>query len=125
MTKQIVTIALLLFLLIGGGFWETDHVSRSFAELETQLEELIELTEREEITEADFRQVKENWYRIRENVEFFINHTDIIEFDYRMAECESCVKYREYQLIHAQLSVMKELSRHIPHMITPSLEHIL
>ncbi len=125
MTKQIFTVVVLLCLLVGGGFWETDYVKRAFCELETELDWLIDLTEREAITETDFRQVKENWYRIREKIEFFLNHTDIIEFDYRMAECESCVKYRKFQPAHAQLFVMKELSRHIPHMITPSIEHIL
>ena len=125
MAKQIVATTLFFLALVGAGIAEIFIVKNNFAVLETQLVEAYEKAEDKTLTAQEYDKVWDEWKNRRECIEYFLNHLDFTEMDFRMAECHAYVAQQDFDSAQAQLDVLIELSRHIPHMLIPTPEHIL
>lgn len=125
MAKQIVATTLFFLALVGAGLAEIFIVKNNFAVLETQLVEAYEKAEDKTLTAQEYDKVWDEWKNRRECIEYFLNHLDFTEMDFRMAECHAYVAQQDFDSAQAQLDVLIELSRHIPHMLIPTPEHIL
>ena len=125
MTKRIVITTLIFLALIGAGLTEIFVVKNHFATLEKQLVAAYEKAENKTLTEQEYDKIWNDWKNRREGVEYFLNHLDFTEMDFRMAECHAYVAQQDFDSAQAQLDVLIELSRHIPHMLIPTPEHIL
>ena len=125
MVKQIVAAAVIFLLLVGLGLTEMFVVRDNFSALEKEFTEMAVKIQEETLTEEEYNLIWEDWKKRRETVEFFLNHTDFAEMDFRMAECHAYIKQGNYQDAAAQADVLTELTRHIPDLLIPTPEHIL
>lgn len=123
--KQIITIAILVVLLVGGGIAECLIVNAAFDKFEEKLTNLWTQAENKSIVYSDFEECLNYWKTTRETIEMFLNHLDITEIDLRLAECKAYIVNKDYTNAMAQLSILLEMAEHIPHMGMPSLEHII
>ena len=110
--------------MIGAGLAEVFVVKHNFGILQKQLEHTYTLAQEEKLTEDDFLVVYDSWQEKREKVEFFLNHTDFAEMNYRMSECLAYVKNQKYEEAMAYMQVLIDICKHLPHQITPTPEHI-
>ena len=125
MVKQIVAAAVIFLLLVGLGLTEMFVVRDNFSALEKEFTEMAVKIQEETLTEEEYNLIWKDWKNRRETVEFFLNHADFAEMDFRMAECHAYIKQGNYQDAAAQVDVLAELARHIPHLLIPTPEHIL
>ncbi len=125
MAKQIIVTTLIFLALVGAGLTEIFVVNNHFTALEEQLVAAYEKAENKTLTEQEYDIIWDDWKNRRECVEYFLNHLDFTEMDFRMAECHAYVAQQDFDSAQAQLDVLIELSRHIPHMLIPTPEHIL
>ena len=124
MIKQMIATVIIFVVMLGAGFAELFVVKTNFDNLKTQLEHNYALAENQTITENDFAMVYNNWKKTREKVEFFLNHTDLGELNYRMSECLAYVKNKKYEEAMAYMQVLIDICEHLPHQIVPTPEHI-
>ncbi|MBE5748049.1 MAG: DUF4363 family protein [Clostridiales bacterium] len=124
MVKQMIAAIIIFAVMLGAGFAELFVVKSNFDNLKTQLEHNYTLAENKTITEKDFDVVYNSWKETREKVEFFLNHTDLAELNYRMSECLSYVKNKKYDEAMAYMQVLIDICEHLPHQIVPTPEHI-
>lgn len=125
MIKQVIATVAIFLALLGAGFAEIFVIKSDFAALEQELTQAYAAAREETLTESQFEDIRDDWKVKRERVEFFLNHLDFTEVDFRMAECGAYVKQRDFASAGAQLEVLIELTRHIPHMLMPTPEHVL
>lgn len=124
MVKQMIATVIIFVVMLGAGFAELFVVQHNFDNLKTQLEHNYTLAENQTITEKDFVVVYNSWKETREKVEFFLNHTDLGELNYRMSECLAYVKNKKYEEAMAYMQVLIDICEHLPHQIVPTPEHI-
>lgn len=125
MVKQMIAAAIIFVFLIGLGITEMFIIRDNFAALQKEFEEMSVKIESETLTEQEYNDVWQDWKNRRETVEYFLNHTDFAEMDFRMSECHAYIRQGNYADAAAQVDVLIELTKHIPHMLIPTPEHIL
>ena len=124
MTKQMIATGIIFLIMIGAGIAEIFVIKNNFGILQNQLEHTYALAQEEKLTEDEFLVVYESWQEKREKVEFFLNHTDFAEINYRMSECLAYVKNKKYDEAMAYMQVLIDICKHLPHQIIPTPEHI-
>ena len=125
MVKTIVTGLIVLLLIISCGVLEVVFISRDYDSLHKQCVEMMDLAEKEKVTEKEFEKFRSDWEDLRETSEIFLPHIDVYELNLRFAEAESYVKQQNYESLHAQLSIIEELLNYVPHLMKPSWKHIV
>ncbi len=125
MVKSIVTGLVVLAIIITCGVLEVVFISKDYNELHTECEKVLELTEQETLTLEQFNQFRDKWYHLRETSEIFLPHMDVYEINLRFAESQAYAEQGDYAQLYAQLCVVEELLRYIPHLMTPNWEHII
>jgi len=125
MVKQMIATIAIFIAMIGAGVFELFSIKNNFASLQRSLENIYTLAEQEVLSEEEYMQVWNEWEETREHIEFFLNHTDFSEINFRMSECYSYVKNKDYDSAMAHIGVLIELTKLIPHQIEPTPEHIL
>ena len=124
MIKQTIATIAIFLIMIGAGFAELFVVKNNFDNLREKLEYTYALAEKQTLTTDEFFEVYDTWQNTREKVEFFLNHTDFAEMNYRMSECLAYVKSKKYDEAMAYMQVLIDICKHLPHQIEPTPEHI-
>ena len=119
-----IATVIIFLIMVGAGLAELFVVKHNFGILQNQLEHTYLLAQQHTIDQDDFEIVYESWQEKREKVEFFLNHTDFAEMNYRMSECLAYVKNQKYEEAMAYMQVLIDICKHLPHQITPTPEHI-
>lgn len=125
MTKTIITGLVVLLVIVACGVLEVVFISQDYNDLHTQCVEMMELAEKQEVTEKQFKEFRDKWVNLRETSEIFLPHLDVYELNLRFAEAESYVKQQDFDALHAQLSIIEELLDYVPHLMKPSWKHIV
>lgn len=125
MVKTIITGLVVLLLIVTCGVLEVVFISRDYNQLHQQCVEIMEYTEKEEVTEKQFQKFRKDWEKLRETSEIFLPHLDVYELNLRFAEAEAYVKNQDYDALNAQLSIIEELLSYVPHLMKPSWKHIV
>ena len=124
MAKQMIATVIIFLIMIGADLAEVFVVKNNFEILQNQLEHTYTLAQQEKLTTDDFLVAYDSWKEKREKVEFFLNHTDLAEINYRMSECLAYVKNKKYDEAMAYMQVLIDICKHLPHQIIPTPEHI-
>lgn len=125
MTKSIVCGIVALALVLGCGITEVVVLSDSYGDLHQQCLGAMEKAEAHTLTEKEFVVFRKNWEKLREASELLLPHSDVYELNLRFAEAQIYVRQHNYPQLSAHLSVIEELLRYVPHLMVPSLVHIL
>ena len=123
--KQFLATLFIMLVLIAAGLTEIFVMQNNFGQFGDRLSECYEKAVSETLTEKEFDELDKYWINLRENIEFFINHQDFTEVDLRMAECKVYVAEKNFQSAAVQIGVIIEMTKHIPHTLLPTPEHIL
>ncbi len=124
MAKQMIATVIIFLIMIGAGLAEVFVVKHNFEILQNQLEHTYTLAQQKTLEDDDFLVVYKSWKEKRERVEYFLNHTDLAEINYRMSECMAYVKNKKYDEAMAYMQVLIDICKHLPHQIIPTPEHI-
>ncbi len=125
MTKNIWAGLIALVLVITCGVLEVVLLSRSYERLATECEQIMNKCTDQTLTVAEYNEFREDWVRLREQSEILLPHADVYEINLRVAEGQAYVEQGDYEQLLAQLSVVIELLDYVPHLMKPSLKHIV
>jgi len=85
----------------------------------------MRLADEETLSLQRFETFRNNWTKLRETSELFLPHMDVYELNLRFAESQAYVETGDFHQLKAQLSIIEELLRYVPHLMIPSPVHIL
>ncbi|MCM1195311.1 MAG: DUF4363 family protein [Corallococcus sp.] len=125
MTKNIWAGLVALVLVITCGVLEVVLLSREYEKLSAYCGEIMAKCDEETVTVEDYEKFRESWVRLRETSELLLPHLDVYEINLRFAEGQAYVEQRDYDNLMAQLTVIDELLKYVPHLMKPSFKHIL
>lgn len=125
MTKSILAGIIALVLVLSCGIVEVVLLKKDYEELHTECVQVITLAEKETLTEDRFDEFRDKWVKLREVSELFLPHQDVYELNLRFAESQAYVEQKDFEQLLAQLSVIEELLAYVPHLMTPSFNHIM
>ncbi|MCM1043414.1 MAG: DUF4363 family protein [Corallococcus sp.] len=125
MNKNMVAALVALIIVLGCGIAEVVVLNNRYQGLEQTCDILLSACEAETLTEEQFEEFQKEWLDLRETSELLLPHIDVYELNLRVAETDSYVKAKDYKSAHAQLSIVDELLRYIPHLMIPDFKHIV
>lgn len=125
MNANIVAGLVALVLVLSCGIVEVVVLSNSYEKLHAECLDVIAASDAESLSETQFDEFRERWVRLRETSELLLPHIDVYEINLRFAEAEAYVRQKDFKQVTAQLSVVEELLRYVPHLMKPTLRHIL
>ena len=125
MVKTIVTIIITTMILIGGAFYETHYINKSFNEFHQMLNVLYDKVDNQTATQDDVYAVQKYWIEKKHKLHTFIPHNDIKEIDLWLSESVTLVRDKEWADAISKIEVLKELAEQIPHTFVLALENIL
>lgn len=125
MTKSIVAGIVALVLVVACGVVEVVLLKNSYDDLHAECLEVMRLADKETLSLQRFETFRNNWTKLRETSELFLPHMDVYELNLRFAESQAYVETGDFHQLKAQLSIIEELLRYVPHLMIPSPVHIL
>ena len=125
MTKSIVAGIVALVLVVAFGVVEVVLLKNSYDDLHAECLEVMRLSDEEPLSLQRFETFRNNWTKLRETSELFLPHIDVYELNLRFAESQAYVATGDFHQLKAQLSIIEELLRYVPHLMIPSPVHIL
>lgn len=125
MTKNIWAGLVALVLVIACGVLEVVLLSRCYQNLAADCEEIISKCEAETLTVEEYNEFRDKWVDLREKSELLLPHVDVYEINLRFAEGQAYAEDGDYAQLKAQLTVVQELLDYVPHLMKPSLKHIV
>ncbi len=125
MTKNIWAGLIALILVITCGVLEVVLLSKSYEHLAVDCDEIITRCEEETLTVEEYNDFREKWVDLREKSELLLPHVDVYEINLRFAEGQAYAEDGDYAQLKAQLTVVRELLDYVPHLMKPTLKHIL
>ena len=125
MTKNIWAGLIALVLVVTCGVLEVVLLSRSYEKLAADCDEIIKKCEDETLTLEEYNDFRDKWVDLREKSELLLPHIDVYEINLRFAEGQAYADQEDYEQLKAQLSVVEELLDYVPHLMKPSLRHIV
>ena len=125
MTKNIWAGLIALVLVITCGVLEVVLLSKDYEKLAKDCEDIIVKCEEETLTVEEYNEFRDKWYVLREKSELLLPHLDVYEINLRFAEGQAYAEEQDYEQLKAQLTVVAELLDYVPHLMTPSLKHIV
>ncbi len=125
MTKSIVAGIIALALVLSCGIVEVVVLKKDYEKLHDECVQVMSLAEEETLTEERFNEFRDRWVKLREISELFLPHQDVYELNLRFAESQAYVEQRDFEQVLAQLSVVEELLAYVPHLMTPSFNHLM
>ncbi len=125
MTKNIWAGLIALVLVITCGVLEVVLLSKSYERLAADCDEIIVKCEQESLTVAEYNKFRDKWVDLREKSEILLPHLDVYEINLRFAEGQAYAEQKDYEQLKAQMSVVRELLDYVPHLMKPSLKHIV
>ena len=125
MMKNIWAGLIALALVITCGVLEVVLLSRSYEKLAVDCDEIIKKCEAESLTLEEYNEFRDKWIKLREKSELLLPHLDVYEINLRFAEGQAYAEQEDYEQLKAQMSVVAELLDYVPHLMKPSLRHIV
>ena len=125
MTKNIWAGLIALVLVITCGVLEVVLLSKEYEKLARDCEDIIVKCEEETLTVEEYNEFRDKWLVLREKSELLLPHIDVYEINLRFAEGQAYAEEEDYEQLKAQLTVVAELLDYVPHLMTPSLKHIV
>ena len=125
MTKNIWAGLVALVLVVTCGVLEVVLLSKSYEKLARDCEDIIVKFENETLTLEEYNEFRGKWVDLREKSELLLPHIDVYEINLRFAEGQAYAEQQDYEQLKAQLTVVEELLDYVPHLMKPSLRHIV
>ena len=125
MTKNIWAGLIALVLVVTCGVLEVVLLSRSYEKLAADCDEIIKKCEDETLTLEEYNDFRDKWLDLREKSELLLPHLDVYEINLRFAEGQAYAEQEDYEQLKAQLKVVEELLDYVPHLMKPTLRHIV
>ena len=100
-------------------------LKNSYDDLHAEGLEVIRLADESTTSRQRFGTFRNHWTNLRETSELFLPHMDVYELNLRFAESQAYVETGDFHQLKAQLSIIDELLRYVPHLMIPSPVHIL
>ncbi len=125
MTKNIWAGLIALALIVTCGVLEVVLLSRQYDKLAADCDQIIAQCDDESLTAEQYNAFRDKWVRLREQSELLLPHVDVYEINLRFAEGQAYAEDGDYAQLKAQLTVVRELLSYVPHLMKPSLKHIV
>ncbi len=125
MTKNIWAGFVALVLVVTCGVLEVVLLSRSYERMAACCEDIIAKCNEETLTVKEYNAFRDKWVELREQSELLLPHIDVYEINLRFAEGQAYAEDGDYAQLKAQLEVVRELLDYVPHLMKPSLKHIV
>ena len=125
MTKNIWAGLIALALVVTCGVLEVVLLSRSYDKLAADCDAIIENCENESLTVEEYNDFRDKWVDLREKSELLLPHIDVYEINLRFAEGQAYAEQEDFEQLKAQLTVVAELLEYVPHLMKPTLRHIV
>lgn len=125
MTKNIWAGLVALALVITCGVLEVVLLSRAYDKLAADCDKIIAECEQQTLTVAEYNRFRDKWVKLREQSELLLPHIDVYEINLRFAEGQAYAEQQDYEQLKAQMCVVAELLEYVPHLMKPTLRHIL
>ena len=125
MTKNIWAGLIALVLVITCGVLEVVLLSRAYDKLAADCAVILQKCDDETLTLEEYNDFRDKWVDLREKSELLLPHIDVYEINLRFAEGQAYAEQEDYKQLKAQLSVVEELLEYVPHLMKPSLRHIV
>lgn len=125
MTKNIWAGLVALVLVITCGVLEVVFLTRDYEKLAADCNEIITKCEEESLTVEEYNDFRDKWTDLREKSELLLPHIDVYEINLRFAEGQAYAEQQDFEQLKAQLTVVAELLEYVPHLMKPSLRHIV
>lgn len=125
MTKNIWVGLVALVLVIACGILEVVFLSKDYDEMRDYCHEIMASCENESLTTEQYNEFRDKWVDLRETSELLLPHLDVYEINLRFAEGQAYIEQGDYDNLMAQLTVIDELLQYVPHLMRPSIKHIV
>ena len=125
MTKNIWAGLIALVLVVTCGVLEVVLLSRSYDKLAADCNEIIKKCDEESLTLEEYNDFRDKWLDLREKSELLLPHIDVYEINLRFAEGQAYAEQEDFKQLKAQMSVVAELLEYVPHLMKPTLRHIV
>lgn len=125
MTKNIWAGLIALVLVITCGILEVVLLSDDYERLASECDDIIAKCDDESLTSAEYDEFRSKWVELREKSELLLPHIDVYEINLRFAEGQAYAEDGDYAQLKAQLTVVRELLDYVPHLMKPTVKHIL
>ena len=125
MTKNIWAGLVALILVLTCGILEVVLLNKDYEKLARDCEDVIVKCENETLTVEEYNEFRDKWVKLREKSELLPPHLDVYEINLRFAEGQAYAEQQDYEQLKAQLTVVAELLDYVPHLMKPSLKHIV
>lgn len=125
MTKNIWAGVVALVLVIACGVLEVVFLTKDYDQLAKDCDSVIAKCEDETLTVTEYNTFRDKWVKLREKSELLLPHIDVYEINLRFAEGQAYAEQQDYQQLKAQLCVVAELLEYVPHLMKPSIRHIV
>ena len=123
--KNIWAGLIALALVVTCGVLEVVLLSRSYEKLAADCDAIIKKCEEETLTVEEYNDFRDRWVDLREKSELLLPHIDVYEINLRFAEGQAYAEQEDYEQLKAQLTVVEELLDYVPHLMKPTLRHIV
>lgn len=125
MTKNIWAGLIALVLVLACGILEVVLLANDYKQLSDECHQIMQLCLDETVTATDYNAFRDKWITLREKSELLLPHVDVYEINLRFAEGQAYVETADYEQLYAQFCVIEELLDYVPHLMKPSLRHIV
>lgn len=125
MTKNIWAGLVALVLVITCGILEVVFLTKDYENMAKDCSEAITKCEAETLTVDEYNELRDKWVKLREKSELLLPHIDVYEINLRFAEGQAYAEQQDFEQLKAQLKVVEELLDYVPHLMKPSLRHIV
>ena len=125
MTKNIWAGLVALILVVTCGILEVVFLSKDYETMAKDCSEVIAKCEQETLTVEEYNELRDKWVKLREKSELLLPHIDVYEINLRFAEGQAYAEQQDFEQLKAQLTVVEELLDYVPHLMKPSLRHIV
>ncbi len=125
MTRNIIIAGIVLVVIIACGVVEVGVLTKQYHQLQEQCNQAIQMCQDKTLSVQQYNHLRERWVQVREQSELLLPHIDTYEINLRFAEGQAYAVQGDYKQLHAQLQVVVELLQYVPHLMKPSLSHIV
>ena len=125
MTKNIWAGLVALVLVVTCGILEVVFLTKDYEKLAVDCNEVITKCEEESLTVEEYNELRDKWLKLREKSELLLPHIDVYEINLRFAEGQAYAEQEDFEQLKAQLTVVQELLDYVPHLMKPTLRHIV
>lgn len=125
MNGNIVAGIVALVLVLACGIAEVVLLADAYEKMHDMCLDIIAMSDEGTLTEKQYDAFRNEWVKLRETSELLLPHVDVYEINLRFAEADAYVKQGDYAQVTAQLTVVEELLKYVPHLMIPTLRHIV